>query len=204
MPSVQPATQDNPKLAQLLDASLDVFLRYGYRKTSMSDVADAAGLSRQGLYFHFDTKEALFTATLEHWIRTMQRGVLEAVGETGRSLEWRLLEAFDRSMGRTVGRVGAEAFDLMEASHTIAGGIMDKALGEFHAELVRTIDEAVAPGAAAPSGICTADRVDTLLAASMGLKNKAESREVFRSRMRTVIRVVLSPLKLKAGARTKG
>ena len=31
--------------------------RYGFKKTSMDDVAQAAGVSRQGLYLYFDTKE---------------------------------------------------------------------------------------------------------------------------------------------------
>src|SRR5258708_36742368 len=46
----------------ILEAATPVFLRYGYKKTSMDDLARAAGLSRQGLYLHFENKEALFKA----------------------------------------------------------------------------------------------------------------------------------------------
>ncbi len=203
MPTVSPSANDNPKLSQLLDAAMDVFLRFGFKKTSMSDVAEEAGLSRQGLYFHFDTKEALFKATIEHWIHSMQQETRDAVSEPGKSLEARLLGAFDRSMGRTVGKVGAEAFDLAEASDQLADGIMERALGQFHALLVRTIDEAVASDLSAKSGVCTSDRVDTLLAASMGLKHRTESREAFRRQMLTVVRVVLAPLKLKAASKAR-
>jgi AcrR family transcriptional regulator len=51
--------------AALLAAAAEVFARYGYRKASMDDVARAAGLSRQGLYLHYPTKDALFKAAVD-------------------------------------------------------------------------------------------------------------------------------------------
>jgi AcrR family transcriptional regulator len=45
-----------------LAAAATVFLRFGYRKTAMEDIARAAGMSRQGLYLHYATKEELFRA----------------------------------------------------------------------------------------------------------------------------------------------
>src|SRR5262245_29785734 len=41
-------------------AAIAIFLRFGFKKTSMDDLARAAGLSRQGLYLHFASKDALF------------------------------------------------------------------------------------------------------------------------------------------------
>lgn len=51
---------------RILDTALDAFSRYGYKKVEMSDLADQVGLSRQGLYRHFSSKEALFHAVVEH------------------------------------------------------------------------------------------------------------------------------------------
>ena len=42
-----------------------LFLRFGYRKTSMDDIARAAGVSRQALYLWFPNKEALFCAVVD-------------------------------------------------------------------------------------------------------------------------------------------
>jgi AcrR family transcriptional regulator len=50
----------------LLDAALGVFSRFGYRKTSMDEVARMADFSRQGLYFYYAAKEDLFRATVLH------------------------------------------------------------------------------------------------------------------------------------------
>ena len=51
--------------AQILDAAIEVFGQQGYRQGSLRDVADAVGLSVQGVLHHFPTKEALLLETLE-------------------------------------------------------------------------------------------------------------------------------------------
>ena len=53
-------TETDEKTQRILAAALDVFGRYGFRKTSMQDVADAAVMSRAALYLHFKNKEDLF------------------------------------------------------------------------------------------------------------------------------------------------
>jgi AcrR family transcriptional regulator len=50
---------------QLLDGALAQFRTHGFAKTSMSDIAKAAGISRTALYNHFETKEAVFRALSE-------------------------------------------------------------------------------------------------------------------------------------------
>lgn len=51
-----------PKLGQILDAALPVFARYGFHKTTMVDIARAAGISRASLYLAFNSKEEVFRA----------------------------------------------------------------------------------------------------------------------------------------------
>lgn len=50
--------------AQALAAASQCFSRYGIRKTSMNDVADAAGISRPALYRLFSDRQALITAVM--------------------------------------------------------------------------------------------------------------------------------------------
>src|SRR6516162_1033163 len=50
---------------RILDAAMRVFRRHGFRRSSIEQVAEAAGLTRQALYHHFSSKEALFRALLE-------------------------------------------------------------------------------------------------------------------------------------------
>lgn len=55
----------------VLDASLSVFLRYGFRRTTMGDIAKAAGLSRQSLYARFANKDEVYAAGLELYAERM-------------------------------------------------------------------------------------------------------------------------------------
>jgi TetR/AcrR family acrAB operon transcriptional repressor len=50
---------------RILDAAMLVFRRHGFRRSSIEQAAEAAGLTRQALYHHFDSKEALFRAVVE-------------------------------------------------------------------------------------------------------------------------------------------
>lgn len=50
---------------RILDAAMAVFAQFGYRRSSMEAVAQEAGLTRQALYHHFGSKEALFRAVVE-------------------------------------------------------------------------------------------------------------------------------------------
>lgn len=44
---------------------MTVFRRHGFRRSSIEETAEAAGLTRQALYHHFKSKEALFRAVIE-------------------------------------------------------------------------------------------------------------------------------------------
>src|ERR1700688_4866297 len=50
---------------RILDAAMLVFRRHGFRRSSIEQAAEAAGLTRQALYHHFESKEALFGAVIE-------------------------------------------------------------------------------------------------------------------------------------------
>jgi AcrR family transcriptional regulator len=50
---------------RILSAAENVFARFGYRRASMSQIAEEAGLTRQALYHHYAGKEALFRAVVE-------------------------------------------------------------------------------------------------------------------------------------------
>jgi AcrR family transcriptional regulator len=50
---------------RILDAAMLVFRRQGFRRSSIEQAAEAAGLTRQALYHHFKSREALFRAVIE-------------------------------------------------------------------------------------------------------------------------------------------
>jgi AcrR family transcriptional regulator len=54
-----------PAQDRILDAAMRVFRRHGFRRSSIEQAAEEAGLTRQALYHHFPSKEALFRAGIE-------------------------------------------------------------------------------------------------------------------------------------------
>ncbi len=59
-PAVNAAPQVDEKQMTIFMAALDVFRLYGFRRSSMEDIAKAAGMSRAALYLHFKNKQDLF------------------------------------------------------------------------------------------------------------------------------------------------
>lgn len=50
----------------IVECAIAVISRYGYKKTTMGDLADAAGVSRQTLYNKFPNKEEVLRAAVRH------------------------------------------------------------------------------------------------------------------------------------------
>lgn len=69
----QPGTGDNVK-DRILDEAAGLFVTHGYHGLSMRQIAEAVGVSKAGLYYHFEDKETLFLAILLHHIERV--GVL--------------------------------------------------------------------------------------------------------------------------------
>jgi len=67
------------RFADLVDSATSVFIRAGYRRTQMSDVAAEAGVAKGTLYLYFESKEALFDAALRHADRGMPPGLPETL-----------------------------------------------------------------------------------------------------------------------------
>ena len=81
-----PATRSERKRDAIVEAATEIFLRNGYRGTSMDDIAAAAGVSKQTVYSHFADKEALFldivVSTVDETGDPVRAGVVE-VADSG-------------------------------------------------------------------------------------------------------------------------
>jgi AcrR family transcriptional regulator len=50
--------------SRILDAAADLFVHFGYDKTTVDDIARTAGVSKGAIYLHFKGKDALFEGLL--------------------------------------------------------------------------------------------------------------------------------------------
>src|SRR6202041_3753905 len=88
--------------AHVLESALTVFLRHGFRKTSMEDIANTAGISRQGIYLHFKDKDAIFSASIQKALDEGLQAASRVLDDDHLALEEKLLKALDEWFGRYV------------------------------------------------------------------------------------------------------
>jgi TetR/AcrR family transcriptional regulator of autoinduction and epiphytic fitness len=185
---------------QLLEVALTVFARHGYRKASMDDVAQAAEVSRQGLYLHFPTKEELFRETVRHALQRSRTAVDEALAETTVALEDRLVRAFDAWIGQFVEAVGADVDDLVNACQTLLGTTVADEKRRFEARITAELEASGVAALYARRGLTAAELAATLCATAEGLKVVHTSRQAFVDGMRIAVRALCLPLDLRVTA----
>jgi len=83
-----------PRKEEILDVATRHFAERGYEGTSMNDVAEAVGVRKASLFYHFETKEALYEAVIDRLIATIATP-LGAAYEAEGTWEERLVNAAD-------------------------------------------------------------------------------------------------------------
>jgi AcrR family transcriptional regulator len=185
-------TDHEPRLKVLLEAAVSVFARFGYRKTSMDDVARSAGVSRQGLYLSFANKEELFRRAVEHSLNSQLASAIAALSRFNDVLETRLISACTEWSGRFVGSLGTDAADLMCASTSLAGATLREYEWQFEEALAAAIARSPLAEKCAAAGLDIADVARALHATARGLKQACKTKEDFVKGMTAAVRMTCS------------
>lgn len=69
----------DPIREEILLGARDLFERFGFKKTTMEDIARQIGKSKSALYYYYKTKEEIFEAFILNEIETAHNLVAEAV-----------------------------------------------------------------------------------------------------------------------------
>lgn len=175
----------------LLQAAIGVFLRYGYKKTSMDDLARAADLSRQGLYLHFATKEALFKEAVIDLTRRSLAAMRTALARDDLTNEDRLLGAFVAFKSHAGGDMPREHLDELLATAT---QLVGPAIAEMErcviAELTQFMQSSGLAAEWKPAGLTARDLAQHLNAASYGVKHQVQTLDEYKDRMLVAVRIV--------------
>lgn len=170
---------DTPRQDAILDAAFGAFAAYGYRRTTMEDIARAAGVSRTALYLHFRSKEDIFHSLTERYFEQVLLDMEAALNRPGQTAEQALFAAFVAKDGKFMDVVlstphGAE---LLDAGFSASPELVRTA-GERSARVLsHWLDARGLPEGLGPArGIA-----DTIVAALMGLKAAAVSIEDLRA-----------------------
>jgi AcrR family transcriptional regulator len=175
-----PSAADTDRRTMVLNSAMLTFARFGYRKTSMEEVARAAHISRPGLYFLFSSKETLFRAAVTQALEHDVTAVEHILADTGRPLPERLVEAFDQWAGRYIGPLTRDVAVVIEDNPDLLGEIVETTPRRFEELLTAAI--AVESGREAAPAVA-----QTMISASIGLKHQAASRDFYLERLEVAI-----------------
>lgn len=181
------------KKAKVLEAAEAVFLRYGFRRVTMGDIATAAGISRPALYLHFCNKENLFQEVLRTFAGQSLSDLREGLS-TRPSPEAQLRFAFEIWAVRPFGLLTAtpDAKELIDCGFEFAREAIEQGSRAFEAEvaaILAPLCAAAASEAAAPETIAR-----ILTRAVHGFKQTATSVEELRALIDGLLSMVLASL----------
>lgn len=181
-----PDAGDADRRTAVLQAALLTFARFGYRKTSMDQVARDAGISRPGLYFLFASKQALFCAAVERSLRQDLAAVEHALGGSDGPFQQRLLHAFDQWAGGYIGPLARDVTAVVEDNPDVLGPMVKCASQRF-AQLI-------ADAVLTQQNLESAERVvQTLISTSIGIKHQVNDRPAYLERLAIAIDLLLVP-----------
>jgi len=82
MPKVLPEYKQEAK-KRIIDGALKTFLRLGYKKTTMDDIAKDLGVSKGAVYQYFTSKEDLFLEAFDLFITQKRNKIIEFFKNNG-------------------------------------------------------------------------------------------------------------------------
>ena len=76
----------DPIREEILNGARELFQRFGFKKTTMEDIARQIGKSKSALYYYYKTKEDIFEAVVLYEVDAQRAQVAEAVAAGHRGL----------------------------------------------------------------------------------------------------------------------
>ena len=65
----------------IVEKAREIFAHYGFRKTTMNEIAEGVGKGKSSLYYYFSSKEEVYRAVIEKEAETMKKKLVDAVSE---------------------------------------------------------------------------------------------------------------------------
>jgi AcrR family transcriptional regulator len=185
------------KREAIYEAAATVFAQYGFRRTTMNDIAQAAGISRPALYLMFDNKENLFQGLaafrLDQAIE-QALGALAGGGDTNERIIAALL-VFERIFYEPIAD-SPHGAELMDISQSLASELMMKDIVRLHAALAKTLSDAEQAGEVnlENSPLKPKAFVELLFTGLNGVKRKASNTAEFRKMVKQLAEVFLQSI----------
>lgn len=131
---------DSEKQCKILDAAQEVFLRYGFKKATMGDIARGAGMSRPSVYLVYCNKEeilrAVITRKIDHSFQEAQENASQCSGMEARMTA--ILDAWILAPFKLI-QTSPESQELLDFVYSFAPDLRKRMLKMFEEQLADAI-----------------------------------------------------------------
>lgn len=140
---------NNNKRGLILEGALSAFLVYGFKKTSMNDIADRAGVSRPALYQLFKSKTDIYRALSED-VSEFTVATMKACFKRPETLRDQLKCAIEKTFVELyqIANESPHGHELLELKHEIAQDIEANWKRQMVDAIAAGINQAVSQGKA--------------------------------------------------------
>jgi AcrR family transcriptional regulator len=181
----------------ILDAALQVFGQYGYRRTSMDDIAREADVGKGTIYLSFASKEEVFQALSERLAQRMLAGAEAASRRPGTTADKlaAMHAAWFGTYAETIRR-SPHAAELLDAKHRLSADLVADAASRYKRLVRDVLAEAAAAGELdlEPAGLTADTAAELMIASARGLESSAASPAAYRRYLDALARVMVAGL----------
>lgn len=183
----------------ILEAAFKTFVSYGFKRTTMADIADGAGISRPALYLLFKNKGDIFRAGFEMFIEELL-ATMEAVLSGDTHLPERVADSVIAGMVTPFKGIvdtphGAELFD---AKQDLAADLGNDWFARMQGLIADAMNRAIARGEMTlPAGADSAIVARLLVNGLEGIKNRTHLAKGSEQEMRLLVNLMLGPMMTK-------
>lgn len=190
-------TETLDKRTVILESAFKVFLSYGFRRTTMADIADAAGISRPALYLEFKNKADIYRAGFLAMLDRTFRSVDQAL-QADAPLCDRLVTALDTAVVAPMRKLcqsphGAELF---EVKQELAGDLGQDWNTVLEQNLLRALSAAAVKGEISLEGrdVAPEDLARLIVSAVEGIKKRRSDWHQAEADIGRIITLMVRPL----------
>ncbi|AMJ59062.1 TetR/AcrR family transcriptional regulator [Bosea sp. PAMC 26642] len=181
-----PPDEARTRIEQIADAALRRFARYGFKRSSMEDIARDAGLAKATIYLHFKGKDDVFRAMIARFAAQVAARCEAVMGQPlpfPDKLSALMLAHF--GTGYAAFGDGEHLLELKALMASIAARELQAFEGIFTTNATALLTDAAAAGQITLGSLEPGTIVETLAQAAIGAKmGQQPSLETYEARLR--------------------
>ncbi|WP_037307941.1 TetR/AcrR family transcriptional regulator [Ruegeria halocynthiae] len=119
-------TVDDSRQKAILSSAFQAFATYGFRKTSMDDIARGAGMSRPAVYLHYKNKEAIVSRLTQVYYTEKSAAVAAALAMQGPVPDVLARAIRAQTEGMAVILASPHGLEMLDATKSMSSGIISE------------------------------------------------------------------------------